>query len=1005
MEFKLFKNKFYLLNYIIFFIICFQVIYAEQDYQVSFIENKDDYTLLKITKQIEKTKDISLEKSQPSKDLHINIAVPPKATIKIESGKNENAGSIIFDSVMRDVRIIRIKIPFTFLKKTFSNEQTNEKQIYIKYQSPRIKAVPQITKCDEFEKIYKDILLNYPFPDAYYINQSEQKNSKLRLPFPKEDKIGLKVITKGEGLCPIAMSDIKGLLKSDFSISTNQIKVFNNAQEQTVYLKDDATSPTFYFKTEAIDNFYTNENVYWITVSAKSDNPSYKKFSIITENMQIIQPVQINVREIGELNLTTNQAKYLIITHKDFLESAEKLAKWRHDHNGFSTYIAEIEDIYDEFNYGIVDPNAVRNFLEYTYDNWQKPSPVYLTLLGDASENFKNDNPDLVENFVPTYYPNNDNSTANDDGFACFVSDGMIPAMLVGRIAVYENETANTIVDKIINYEKNQTFGLWRATISFLGDNEYEYLFKDEITSSIPKSFYRDEIYVKDYPFEDHYSLDEVKISPECNEEVIEKINEGCLSSHYVGHGGVTLLSHEKMFFYTDVPLLTNKDRLPFMIQLSCNTGYFDFPEIKWRESLSELLLAKKDGGAIGLFAGARKLGGSEEYLQEQIFEFMYAKAPTTFGVMTFEAKTNYIINKSKGHFINSYHLFGDPATTFNPPASDMQLSLNKTAFKNNKNDTLKIKGELSRSIDGKLIIATIIGNKIISTEEFVLKGDSFKQKIKIPKDLDEGKYNILCYAYDENQKYDVVGRAEIMLKAAVIKAKIETKDSADISLMDNKFEFVNPNVKDGDSVFIKAQIVNKGSIAAADTTARLYVKKVSDKDFKFYKMEKIGEILPAEIKKLDFRWDDYKTAGDTQFKIILEGLKKPKAAIDKKEFTQNLKIKTKANLALSPEDVKAEIKNGKLNIDFCVKNIGESDASETSTEIFLGTANAIVKQVGSDIAIPKIPVNSKSEIIHFEVSVEDISQEMDNIYFRLDAQTKLSESNEKDNVVKVKFR
>ena len=43
----------------------------------------------------------------------------------------------------------------------------------------------------------------------------------------------------------------------------------------------------------------------------------------------------------------------------------------------------------NEFNYGIYNPKAIRDFLSYAYNNWKK-SPRYVVLAGNGTYDYKN---------------------------------------------------------------------------------------------------------------------------------------------------------------------------------------------------------------------------------------------------------------------------------------------------------------------------------------------------------------------------------------------------------------------------------------------------------------------------------------------------------------------------------------------------------------------------------------------------------------------------------------
>ncbi len=36
--------------------------------------------------------------------------------------------------------------------------------------------------------------------------------------------------------------------------------------------------------------------------------------------------------------------------------------------------MVEVQDVYDEFGYGIIDPDAIHDFLAYAYSNWESPA-------------------------------------------------------------------------------------------------------------------------------------------------------------------------------------------------------------------------------------------------------------------------------------------------------------------------------------------------------------------------------------------------------------------------------------------------------------------------------------------------------------------------------------------------------------------------------------------------------------------------------------------------------
>jgi len=59
---------------------------------------------------------------------------------------------------------------------------------------------------------------------------------------------------------------------------------------------------------------------------------------------------------------------------------------------GFNVEVVDVADIYDEYSYGLMSGDAVREFLQHVYQDWtsQVPGKKYVLLVGDASYDPKN---------------------------------------------------------------------------------------------------------------------------------------------------------------------------------------------------------------------------------------------------------------------------------------------------------------------------------------------------------------------------------------------------------------------------------------------------------------------------------------------------------------------------------------------------------------------------------------------------------------------------------------
>jgi hypothetical protein len=76
------------------------------------------------------------------------------------------------------------------------------------------------------------------------------------------------------------------------------------------------------------------------------------------------KPFLIKQRQVPNLLTSTTGADYLLVYNKLLEVPVENLRQYRSSHDGFRAAKAEIEDIYDIFNYGMENPVAVRYFVK-----------------------------------------------------------------------------------------------------------------------------------------------------------------------------------------------------------------------------------------------------------------------------------------------------------------------------------------------------------------------------------------------------------------------------------------------------------------------------------------------------------------------------------------------------------------------------------------------------------------------------------------------------------------
>jgi len=180
-----------------------------------------------------------------------------------------------------------------------------------------------------------------------------------------------------------------------------------------------------------------------------------------------LSPASIVLDTPSHLHDTSNRADWIAITHHAFMDQAQELAAHRASFSGLQTMVVDVQDVYDEFSGGLLDPEAIRRFLAYAHTYWTPPAPRYVVLIGDGHYDYKNYLVHPNEQYIPPYLDLVDcflGETAADNRFvagertnenpnAMECQKHAMPFMAIGRLPVNSTEEAEGMVKRIICYE------------------------------------------------------------------------------------------------------------------------------------------------------------------------------------------------------------------------------------------------------------------------------------------------------------------------------------------------------------------------------------------------------------------------------------------------------------------------------------------------------------------------------------------------------------------------
>ena len=387
-------------------------------------------------------------------------------------------------------------------------------------------------------------------------------------------------------------------------------------------------------------------------------------------------PLSIEEDSTSDLRSNANGADYIIITHSDFYTDVLPLANHRAA-QGLRSMVVDVEDVYDEFSYGIFDPMAIHDFLAYVYANWVLPAPAYVLLVGDGNYDFK-DNFDRGEpNYIPPYLADVDpwiGEIASDNRYVCVSGDDILPDMHIGRLPAQTSAQASTMVNKILDYERDSPSSDWNKDILFLADNadaagDFAALSDDIADNYLPSSYTAQKVYYKIT----HPTVDGVRTA------VIDALNEGRLLVNYIGHASNQFWANEKLFQLSSIAALTNAERLPLMVPMTCLEGYFTHPSPSDFDlsSLGESIVRAPAGGAIASWSPTGLgLATGHDYLGKGFFTAVFTDNIAEIGTATYLGKLK-LYTETGGEaspyrdLMDTYVLFGDPFMKLNLPACD----------------------------------------------------------------------------------------------------------------------------------------------------------------------------------------------------------------------------------------------------------------------------------------------------------------------------------------------
>jgi len=561
----------------------------------------------------------------------------------------------------------------------------------------------------------------YPSPDDYHslyeVDGYSWYNGGRNLFDPTPISVG--------GSQQVVITNTTGSQKGRLTVNVsaggnNQIRILLNGKELGTlnvpilqYCKAGQDSGTYLLDNLKVDggkDTITIQNVSGETARLDYVSMAWEK-AIPLPNLSGSHPAATYVKNIANQDLHADgQADLVIIipASRTLLKQAQLLKEFHESHDGMRVNIVAADQLYNEFSSGTPDANAYRRYLRMLQDRaaTEADMPKYLLLFGDCvwdnrmlTADCKRFDPD---DFLLVYESENSFSET-----VCYAGDSWMGILAegagsdarrelqdvgVGRFPVTTVAEAKIMVDKTINYSKNQNGGAWQNTIMFMGDDGNDNIHMKDV-DSVANSVGRDypNFLIKKVMW-DAYTRESSATGntyPEVSKIIRQQQANGALVMDYGGHGSATLISHESVLGLSDFSE-SRTSNLPLWVTAACDIMPFDGVT----ETIGESAVLNEKGGAVAFYGTARTVFTSaNKYINHAFMKRVLslqdgkpialgeahrlAQNDVMLGTNRYPTPTREDPNKTSPEQDNSenhlqYSLLGDPALSLNLPTAQV---------------------------------------------------------------------------------------------------------------------------------------------------------------------------------------------------------------------------------------------------------------------------------------------------------------------------------------------
>jgi hypothetical protein len=325
-------------------------------------------------------------------------------------------------------------------------------------------------------------------------------------------------------------------------------------------------------------------------------------------------------------------ARYLIITHDNFVNDIQPLAEWKHK-KGMRTKVVTLSQIGSS-------SAQIKNYIQQAYNTWQI-QPDFLLLVG-------------APNLLPC-------GSSYSDNYYMDVTGDLLNEILAGRLTVHNSTEAQTVVNKILLYERtpHMADSLWFTNACLI--------VREDGSVYPPQPGSDDYIYWSDARHayglmlaEGYNQMDTLsRLFGDDANDVIQSVNNGRAFVMFRGQGVDNWWSP----FGVNPDATANGERLPIVLSITCRTiGTGATPATAERWLLTGSPTNPR--GACGYFATTTTLSGGAHLRSataQGFFSGIFTDRKRTFGEACESGRRNVYNLYGNTSEYRGFATLGDP--------------------------------------------------------------------------------------------------------------------------------------------------------------------------------------------------------------------------------------------------------------------------------------------------------------------------------------------------------